>query len=94
MKILRKSRTGRTLQYFLMIQKKRKFAVSVNIVAPVIALFFGETLVGYNFGILFQKIVEFRIGDAAGELYRLGWLIVILYVVQIIFYRIKFLRMN
>lgn len=44
---------------------------------------------GYYVGILFQKIVEFKPGGATGELYHLGWIVVGLYIVQIVFFRIN-----
>jgi ATP-binding cassette subfamily B protein len=89
MKFLNKSRTGRTLHYFLKIFKKRKLAVTVNLTFTPIAIFFGEILVGYNVGILFQKIVEFKVGDSVHALYHLGWIIVVFFVIQIIFFRIN-----
>lgn len=87
MKFLQKSRTGRTLHYFLKALTKRKLAILVNFTFTPIAIFFGETLVGYKFGILFQKLVEFKSGGVTGELYHLGWVIVILYIIQIVIYR-------
>lgn len=84
-----KTRTGRTLHYFLWIIKKRKFAVLINLTATPIAIFFGEILVGYYIGKLFQKIVEFQAGDPTGALYHFAWIIVACFVIQIIFYRIN-----
>lgn len=89
MKFLQKTRTGRTLHYFFKILTKRKLRLTVNLTFTPIAIFFGETLVGYNFGKLFQKIVQFKPGDSTGPLYHLGLIIVIFYVIQIIFYRIN-----
>ena len=86
---MKKTRTGRTLHYFLQVLKKRKLALSVNIIAPVLALFFGEILLGYTFGQLVQKLVEFEIGDSTAELYRLAWIILVLYIMHIIFFRIN-----
>jgi ATP-binding cassette subfamily B protein len=88
-KFLQKSRTGRTLHYFFLILKKRKLLAFINCTFTPIAIFFGETLVGYKFGILFQKLVEFKSGGATGELYHLGWVIILLYVIQIVFYRVN-----
>lgn len=89
MKLLNKSRTGRTLNYFLKFFFKRKLAISVNLTFTPIAVFFGEILVGYYVGILFQKIVEFDAGDNAAPLYSLVWTIIIFFIIQIIFYRIN-----
>lgn len=89
MKFFRKSRTARTLHYFFEIIKKRKLGLTVNIVTPLVALFLGEILVGYNVGKLVQKIVVFHAGDPTEPLYHLGWVIIILYVSHIIFYRIN-----
>lgn len=89
MKKFRKSQTGRTTQYFLKFFKRHKLAVFVNFTFTPLAIFFGETLVGYYVGILFQKIVEFKTGNDTGELYHLGWVIIWLYIIQIIFYRIN-----
>lgn len=89
MKLLKKTRTGRTLHYFLQVLKKRKLALSINIITPVLALFFGEILFGYTFGQLVQKLVEFETGDSTAELYRLGWIIIVLYIIHVIFFRIN-----
>jgi len=88
-KLLEKTRTGRTLQYFFLVQKKRKLALVVNVTTPILGLFFGEILVGYYFGILVQKLVDFKSGGATGELYHLAWVIIILYLIQVVFYRIN-----
>lgn len=89
MKLFKKTRTGRTLHYFFKIFKRRKLAVAVNLTFTPIAIFFGEILVGYKFGILFQKLVEFKIGNSANALYHLGWTIIGFFVIQIVFYRIN-----
>lgn len=89
MKFLQKTRTGRTIHYFLRVLAKHKLAYAVNLAFTPIAIFFGEILVGLYFGKLFQKLVEFKAGDAAGGLYHLGWLIIILYVIQVVFYRVN-----
>ncbi len=88
-KSFKKTRTGRTLHYFLTIFKKRKLAVFVNLTFTPIAIFFGEILVGYDFGKLFQKITEFHVGDSTGPLYHLAWMIIGFFVIQIVFYRIN-----
>ncbi len=89
MKFLKTSRTGRTLHYFFGVFKKRKPALILNLTFTPLAIFFGETLVGYEFGKLFQKLVEFKIGDSTTQFYHLAWTIIIFYILQIIFYRIN-----
>lgn len=89
MKFLKKSRTGRTLSYFLKIFFKRKLAVTVNLTFTPIAIFFGEILVGYYFGILFQKLTEFKTGGNAGALYHIAWIIIGFYLLQVAFYRVN-----
>lgn len=89
MKLLQKTRTGRTIGYFLLILGRRKLAVSVSVIATLLGVFFGETLVGYYIGQLFQDIAQFQPGDSTADLYNLAWIIVGLYVVQIICYRIN-----
>lgn len=89
MKFFKTSRTGRTLHYFFKVFKKRKIALTVNFAFTPIAIFFGEILVGYYFGILFQKLVEYKVGGAAGQIYHLAWTIIGLYVVQVLFYRVN-----
>jgi ATP-binding cassette subfamily B protein len=69
--------------------KTHKYATFVNFTFTPIAIFFGETLVGYKVGILFQKLVEFKVGGSTHELYALAWVILLFYVIQIIFYRIN-----
>jgi ATP-binding cassette subfamily B protein len=88
-KFLQKTRTGRTLHYFFKVLKKRKLPLLVNVTFAPIAIFFGEILVGYKVGILFQKIVDFKPGSSTAELYRLGWTIVGFYIIQIVFFRIN-----
>jgi ATP-binding cassette, subfamily B, bacterial len=88
-KFFKKTRTGRTLHYFFKVFKKRKLAVFVNFTFTPLAILFGETLVGYYVGILFQKLVEFKVGGSTGVLYHLALVIIILYVIQIVFYRIN-----
>lgn len=89
MKFFKKTRTGRTIHYFLRMYKTHKYATFVNFTFTPIAIFFGETLVGYKVGILFQKLVEFKVGGSTHELYALAWVILLFYVIQIIFYRIN-----
>lgn len=89
MKLFKKSRTARTLHYFLRIFFKRKLAVFVNLTFTPVAIFFGEILVGYYFGILFERIVDFKPADNTADLYRLGWIILACFIIQIIFYRIN-----
>lgn len=89
MKLLQKTRTGRTLDYFLLITGRRKLAVLVTLIVTPLGIFFGETLVGYYVGQLFQDIAQFKPGDSTEGLYEAAWLIVGLYVVQIIFFRIN-----
>ena len=89
MKNFKRNRTARTLHYFFKVLTKRKLAIIVNLTFTPIAIFFGETLVGYKFGILFQKLVEYKHGNATNELYHLGLIIVLFYVIQIVFYRIN-----
>ncbi len=69
--------------------KTHKWATFVNFTFTPLAIFFGETLVGYKVGILFQKLVEFKVGSSTHELYDLAWIILLFYVIQIIFYRIN-----
>jgi ATP-binding cassette subfamily B protein len=88
-KFLQKTRTGRTLHYFFGVFKRRKLALVINLAFTPIAILFGETLVGYKFGILFQKLVEFKPGDSTSVLYHLGWIIIGFFVIQIVFYRIN-----
>lgn len=88
MKFFKKSRTGRTLNYFLKIFFKRRLAVFVNLTFTPIAIFFGEILVGYYFGILFQKLVDFNAADS-GTLYHIAWTIIGLYLIQVFVYRIN-----
>jgi ATP-binding cassette subfamily B protein len=88
-KIFKKTRTGRTLHYFFKALYSRRLATIVNFTFTPVAIFFGEILVGYYVGILFQKLVEFKVGSNPGELYHLGRLIVGFYIVQIVFYRIN-----
>jgi ATP-binding cassette subfamily B protein len=88
-KSFKKTRTGRTLHYFWAIFKKRKLGVFVNLTFTPVAIFFGEILVGYYFGKLFQKIVEFKVGDDASQLYHIGLVIIGFYLVQIVLYRIN-----
>jgi ATP-binding cassette, subfamily B, bacterial len=88
-RLLQKTRTGRTLHYFFKVFKKRKLALIINFTFTPTAIFFGETLVGYKFGILFQKLVEFKPGGATGALYHLGWIIIAFFVIQIVFYRVN-----
>jgi ATP-binding cassette subfamily B protein len=88
-KFLQKTRTGRTLHYFFKVLKKRKLPLLINVTFAPIAIFFGEILVGYKVGILFQKIVDFKPGSSTAELYRLGWTIVGFYIIQIVFFRIN-----
>jgi ATP-binding cassette subfamily B protein len=88
-KIFKKTRTGRTLRYFFKVLKKRKLAFFINLTFTPIAIFFGEILVGYKFGILFQKLVEFKHGGSTHELYHLGLVIIVLYIIQIVFYRVN-----
>ncbi|HET7673370.1 MAG TPA: ABC transporter ATP-binding protein [Candidatus Saccharimonadales bacterium] len=89
MKFLKRFRTGKTLEYFLEIFFKRKLAVTVNLTFTPIAVFFGEILVGYYFGKLFQKLVEFKPGGDTGALYHIAWTIVGFYLLQIAFYRVN-----
>lgn len=88
MKTVNKSRTRRTLSYFLKIFFKRKLAIFVNLTFTPIAIFFGEILVGYYFGILFQKLVNYKSAEAS-VLYHLAWTIIGLYLVQVAFYRVN-----
>lgn len=89
MKFLKRFRAGKTLEYFLEIFFKRKLAVTVNLTFTPIAVFFGEILVGYYFGKLFQKLVEFKPGGDTGALYHIAWTIVGFYLLQIAFYRVN-----
>ena len=66
---------------------KRRFMLAVNLTFTPAAIFFGEILVGYYVGILFQRIVQFRVGNSAGELYHLGWIIIGCFFVQFVFFR-------
>jgi len=88
-KIFQKTRTGRTLHYFFKVLMKRRLAFIVNMTFTPIAIFFGEILVGYYVGILFQKLVEFHHGGSTHELYHLGRIIVVFYLIQFVFYRIN-----
>lgn len=88
MKFFKKSRTGRTLNYFLKIFFKRKLAIFVNLSFTPIAIFFGEILVGYYFGILFQKLVDYKTTESSA-LYHLAWIIIGVYLVQVAFYRVN-----
>jgi hypothetical protein len=88
-KIFKKTRTGRTLHYFFTVLTKRKLPILINFTFTPIAIFFGETLVGYKAGILFEKLVEYKAGGSTADLYSLGWTIVIFYIIQIVFYRIN-----
>lgn len=85
----KQTRTSRTIHYFLKVLAKHKLAYIVNLTCTPIAIFFGETLVGLYFGKLFQKLVEFKVGGSTGELYHLGWIIIALYIAQIVFYRVN-----
>lgn len=89
MRFLSKSRTRRTLAYFFMIFSKRKPAVFINLTFTPAAVIFGEILVGYYVGKLFQKIVEFEPGNNPSQLYHLAWIIIIFFIIQIVFYRIN-----
>lgn len=89
MKLLKKSTTGRTLHYFLDILFKYRLIILINLTFTPVAILFGEILVGYYFGILFEKIVDFKSGDDIGELYRIAWTIIIFFIIQIIIYRIN-----
>jgi ATP-binding cassette subfamily B protein len=89
LKFFQRTRTGRTIHYFLRIYKTHKWATFVNFTFTPIAIFFGETLVGYKVGILFQKLVEFKAGSSTHELYDLAWIIIAFYIIQIVFYRIN-----
>lgn len=89
MKFFKKSRTGRTLQYFLEIFFKRRWAIFVNLTFTPIAIFFGEILVGYYFGLLFQKLTEFKTGGDVGALYHIAWTIIGFYLLQVAFYRVN-----
>ncbi len=84
-----KSRTRRTLHYFWSVLKKRKLALIINFTFTPLAILFGEILVGYEFGKLFQKIVELKPGDSLDALYHIAWLIIAFYLLQIVFYRIN-----
>lgn len=83
-----KSRTRRTLHYFLLILIKRKLVLTLSLVSVVLAIFFGETLIGYYFGRLFSELVKFQSGDPTDSIYNLAWFIITVYVLQIIFWRI------
>ncbi len=89
MKFIEKSRTGRTLHYFFTVFKKRKIALTVNLTFTPIAIFFGEILVGYYIGVLFQKIVQFKAGGDTHDLYSLGWVIVAFFFIQFVFFRVN-----
>ena len=89
MKFFQKTRTGRTIHYFLRIYKAHKWATLVNFTFTPIAIFFGETLVGYKVGILFQKLVDFKTGGSTHELFDIAWVIIAFYIIQIVFYRIN-----
>lgn len=86
---LKQTRTWRTLRYFAKAITKRKFAFGINLTFIPLAIFFGETLVGYQFGKLFEQLVQFEAGESASQLYRLGLVIIVLYLVQIVFYRVN-----
>jgi ABC-type multidrug transport system fused ATPase/permease subunit len=88
-KSFKKSRTGRTLHYFFKVFTNRKVALAVNLTATPIAIFFGEILVGYYVGILFQKTVQFRAGGSTGELYHLGWIIIGCFFMQFLLFRLN-----
>ncbi len=88
-KFFKKTRTGRTLHYFLKILRKRKLALMVNLTFTPIAIFFGEILLGYYVGILFQNIVQFKLGGSTHELYHLGWVIIGCFVTQFAFFRVN-----
>lgn len=87
MKFLKKTRTRRTLHYFFKVLIKHKIAFIVNLTFTPLAIFFGETLVGYYVGILFQKLVEFKAGSSTHELYHLGFIIVGFFVIQFVIFR-------
>jgi ATP-binding cassette subfamily B protein len=89
LKFFKKTRTGRTVHYFLKVLTRRKLALIVNLTFPASAIFFGEILVGYYVGKLFQKLVEFNVGGSTAEIYHLAWTIIVLYVVQIFFWRVN-----
>ncbi len=61
----------------------------INITTPVIGVFLGETLLGYNVGQLVERIVQFSPGDSTDELYHLARIIIFLFVAQILFFRIN-----
>lgn len=87
---MERSRTARTLQYFAaFLYRRHRLATIVNFTFTPIAIFLGETLVGYYFGKLFQKLVEFKVGGSTHELYHLAWVIIALYIGQIVFYRLN-----
>lgn len=46
-------------------------------------------MVGYYFGVLFERIVEFKTGESTGELYHIAWIIIVFFVIQILFYRVN-----
>lgn len=89
MKSFKKTQTGRTLHYFVKFFMRHKFFAVISLTATPLAVLFGEILVGYYVGKLFQDIVGFKAGDNTSGLYHLAGLITILYVIQIIFYRIN-----
>lgn len=86
---LKQTRTWRTLRYFFGAYSKPKIAFIINVTFIPLGILFGETLIGYQFGKLFEELVRFETGDNTAQLYHLGFIIIIFYLIQIAFYRVN-----